>query len=156
MADDLLDIAPSTSVEVVKIDGNRIIVRGFSVDAIASFIARFPELKSLVNGEPGDIVARLIAACGAAVGPIIAAGCGHLGDEEYERRGATLLPEHQLKFIGAIFGLTFPNGIGSFVAELTRLMGGANEGAKVFRVRLKRSPSISPPSSDADSRPTMQ
>jgi len=153
---DLLDIAPSTAVEVVKIDGQRIIVRGVSVDAIASIVARFPELKSLVNGEGGDIVSRLIAGCGVAIGPIIAAGCGHLGDEEYERRAATLLPEQQIKFIKAIFGLTFPNGIGSFVQELTSLMGGANEGAKIVKVRLKRSPSISPSSSDAVLHPTMQ
>jgi hypothetical protein len=153
---DLLDITPSTAVEVVKINEHRVKVHGVSVDAIAYFVARFPELKSLVNGEGGDIVSRLIAACGAAVGPIIAAGVGHLGDEEYERRGATLLPEQQIKFIRAIFGLTFPNGIGSFVQELTSLMGGANEGAKVVRVRLKRSPSISQSSSDAASRPTIQ
>jgi hypothetical protein len=153
---DLLDIAPSTACEVVKIDGNRIIVRGVSVDAIASFVARFPELKSLVNGEGGDIVSRLIAGCGAAVGPIIAAGVGHLGDEQYEQRAATLLPEQQIKFIKAIFGLTFPNGISSFVQELTSLIGGANETAKVVKVRLRRSPSISPPSSDEVSRPTMQ
>jgi hypothetical protein len=153
---DLLDIAPSTACEVVKIDGKRIIVRGVSVDAIASFVARFPELKSLVNGEGGDIVSRLIAGCGAAVGPIIAAGVGHLGDEQYEQRAATLLPEQQIKFIRAIFGLTFPNGISSFVQELTSLIGGANETAKVVKVRLRRSPSISPPSSDEVSRPTMQ
>ena len=112
---DLLDIAPSTACEVVKIDGTRVIVRGVSVDAIASIVARFPELKSLVNGEGGDIVSRLIAGCGAAVGPIIAAGVGHLGDEKYEQFAAKLLPEHQLKFLRAIFGLTFPNGISSFV-----------------------------------------
>ena len=51
---DLLDIAPSTAVEVVKIDGTRIKVRGVSVDAIASIVARFPEVKSLVNGGVGD------------------------------------------------------------------------------------------------------
>ena len=42
---DLLDIAPSTAVEVVKIDGKRIKVRGVSVNAIASIVARFPELE---------------------------------------------------------------------------------------------------------------
>jgi hypothetical protein len=152
---DLLDIAPSTACEVVKIDGTRVIVRGVSVDAIASIVARFPELKSLVNGEGGDIVSRLIAGCGAAVGPIIAAGVGHLGDEKYEQFAAKLLPEHQLKFLRAIFGLTFPNGISSFVQELTNLIGGANETAKVVKVRLRRSPSISPPSSDEVSHQTM-
>src|SRR5262245_13659166 len=47
---DLLDIAPSTAVDIVKIDGQRVKVHGVSVDAIASFVARFPELKSLING----------------------------------------------------------------------------------------------------------
>jgi hypothetical protein len=154
---DLLDIAPSTAVAIVTVNERRIKVRGVSVDTIASIVARFPALKSLANGDGGDIVSRLIAGCGAAVGPIIAAGCGHPGEEEYEKRGAILLPEQQIKFLRAIFGLTFPNGIGSFVEELSGLIGGASEGApKIVKVRLKKSPSASPPSSDAASHPTMQ
>jgi hypothetical protein len=153
---DLLDIAPSTAVDVVKINGHRIIVRGVSVDVIASIVARFPALKSLANGESGDIVPRLIAGCGAAVGPIIAAGCGHFGEDEYEQRAAGLLPEQQIKFLRAIFGLTFPNGIGSFVEELSGLISGASEGAKPIKLRLRKSPSPSQLSSDAASRPTMQ
>lgn len=154
---DLLDIAPSTAVEVVKIGDHRIKVRGVSVDAIASIVARFPGLKSVAIGGFGDdIIMRLIEGCGAAAGPIIAAGCGHLGDPEYEQRAAKLLPEHQIKFLKAIFGLTFPNGIGSFVGELTSLISGPNEGAKVVKVRLKKSPSPSQPLSDAASRPTLQ
>jgi hypothetical protein len=151
---DLLDIAPSTASEAVWIDSVRVTVRGISVDAIASIIARFPELKSLING--GDIVPRLIEGCGAAVGPIIAAGCGHLADAKYEQHAAKLLPEHQMKFLKAIFGLTFPNGIGSFVEELTGLIGGgAGEGAKI-KLRSKKSPSPSSPSSDEGSHPTLQ
>lgn len=154
---DLLDIAPSTAVEVVKIDGQRIKVRGISLDAIASIIARFPELKSLVkDGFGDDFVPRLILGCGASVGPIIAAGCGHLADEAYEQRALDLLPQHQVKFLKAIFGLTFPNGIGSFVEELTGLLGGPVEGAKPIRMRSRNSRSVSPPSSDAASHPTMQ
>jgi hypothetical protein len=153
---DLLDIAPSTAVEVVKIDGARVIVRGVSVDAIAFIVARFPELKALVNGGLGDnFLPRLIEGCGAAIGPIIAAGCGHLADETYEQHAAKLLPEHQMKFLKAIFGLTFPNGIGSFVEALTSLIGGG-EGAKPVKVRLRKSHLPSSPSSDAGSRPTMQ
>jgi hypothetical protein len=154
---DLLDIAPSTAVEVVKIDGLRVNVRGVSVDAIASIVARFPELKSLVDGGGSDsFLPRLIQGCGAAVGPIIAAGCGHLADKAYEQHAAKLLPEHQMKFMKAIFGLTFPNGIGSFVEELTSLIGGAGEGAKTVKVRLRKSHSPSSPSVGADSRPTLQ
>lgn len=154
---DLLDIAPSTAVEVVKIDGHRVMVRGISVDAMASIVARFPSLKSLASGDVGgDIILRLIEGCGAAAGPIIAAGCGHLGNEEYERLGAKLLPEYQLRFLRAIFGLTFPNGIGSFVQELTSLIGGAGEESKVYKVRFRKSPLPSQALSDEASRPTMQ
>ena len=76
---DLLDIAPSTSCEVVKLDGTRIVVRGLHGDAIASIVGRFPDLAMLLGGGAGDIGPRLIKQFGAAIGPIIAAGCGHLG-----------------------------------------------------------------------------
>jgi len=153
---DLLDIAPSTAVSVVTIDNLRIKVSGVSVDAIASIVSRFPALKSLAGDSGGDMVSRLIAGCGAAVGPIIAAGCGHRDEETYEQRASQLLPEQQIKLLRAIFGLTFPNGIGSFVEELSGLIGGASEGAKSVKIRLRKSPSPSHPSSDAGSRPTMQ
>jgi hypothetical protein len=48
-------------------------------------VAKFPELRSLANGGRGDdFVSRIIEFCGRAVGPIIAAGCGHPGEEAYE------------------------------------------------------------------------
>jgi hypothetical protein len=155
---DLLDIAPSTAVGIVKIDGARVKVRGVSVDAIASIVARFPELKALVNdGFADSIIPRLIQGCGAAVGPIIAAGCGHLADETYEQHAAKLLPEHQIMFLKAIFELTFPNGLGSFVEGLTSLIGGTGEGAKTIKVRLRTSRSPSSPSAAAPgSHPTLQ
>jgi len=153
---DLLDIAPSTAVEVVKIDGQRITVRGLHGDAIASIVARFPELGLLLGGG-ADIGPRLIERFGGAIGPIIAAGCGHLGNEKYERHAGALLVEYQLKLLKAIIGLTFPNGITSFIETVTALLLGAGEGeSKPVTVRLRTSPSPSPPSSEADSRPTMQ
>jgi len=152
---DLLDIAPSTAVEVVKIDGMRITVRGLHGDAIASIVARFPELGVLLGGG-GDIGPRLIERFGGAIGPIIAAGCGHLGDEKYERHACALLVEDQLRLLKAIFGLTFPNGLTSFIEAMTAFLPGAGEGEKPVKVRLRKSPSPSQPSSDEGSRPTMQ
>lgn len=154
---DLLDIAPSTSVEIVKIDGKRITVRGLHGNAIASIVARFPELGSLLGGS-ADIGSRLIERFGGAIGPIIAAGCGHLGEEKYEQRAETLLVEDQLKLLKAIIGLTFPNGMTSFINAMMTLMIGVvdEEKAKVIKVRLRKSPSPSRPSSDADSHPIMQ
>ena len=152
---DLLDIAPSTAVEVVKIDGKRIIVRGLHGDAIASIVWRFPELGLLLGGG-GNIGPRLIERFGNAIGPIIAAGCGHLGDEKYEQHAGTLLVEYQLKLLQAIIGLTFPEGIASFVETLAALVTRADERAKPVTVRLRKSLSPSPASSDAASHPNMQ
>jgi hypothetical protein len=155
---DLLDIAPSTACEVVKIDGKRIIVRGLHGDAIASIVARFPELGLLLGGGVTNIGPRLIERFGGAIGPIIAAGCGHLGDEKYEQHASTLLVEYQLRLLKAIIGLTFPNGITSFIeAMMTFMIGGVDEEkAKVIKVRLRKSPSPSQASSGAASRPIMQ
>lgn len=153
---DLLDIAPSTSVEVVKInDGMRLIVHGLNGNAIASIVSRFPKLASLL-GSGGDIGWHLIEHFGSAIGPIIAAGCGHLGDEEREKRAGNLLVEDQLKLITAIIRLTFPNGFGSFIEHLTGLMSRADEGPKIYKVRLRKSGSPLQPSSDTDSRPNLQ
>jgi hypothetical protein len=153
---DLLDIAPSTSVEVVRIDGKRIVVRGLHGDAIASIVARFPELGALLGGIGANIAPKLIERFGCAIGPIIAAGCGHLGDEKYERHASTLLVEHQLVLLKAIIGLTFPNGLTSFVATIMALLQGVDEGEKTVKVRLRKSPSPSPPLSGEVSRPIMQ
>jgi hypothetical protein len=99
---------------------------------------------------------RLIERFGGAIGPIIAAGCGHLGDEKYEHHASGLLVEHQLKFLKAIIGLTFPNGLVSFVEAVMALLQEADEREKPVTVRLRKSPSPSPSSSDVASRPNMQ
>ena len=153
---DLLDIAPSTAVEAVTIGGHRIEVHGLHGDAIASIASRFPNLVVLFAG--GDnILPRLIGQFGAAIGPIIAAGCGHLGDQRYEQRASTLSVEDQFKLVTAIYRLTFPNGLAAFVETMTGLMtGAADEKPKVVKIRLRTSPSVSPPSSDEASRQAMQ
>jgi hypothetical protein len=154
---DLLDIAPTTACEVVRIKGERIIVRGLGAPAAASIVARFPNLVGLLFGglSVADITPRFIEQFGVATPQIIAAGCGHPGDEKYEQFAETgLLLEDQLKLVTAIIGLTFPNGFGFFVEMLTKLTG-VGEEAKPIKVRLKKSPSPSQPLSDADSRPIM-
>ena len=154
---DLLDIAPSTAVEAVHINGDiRLVVHGLNGNALASIVARFPKLAALLGAGSDKIGWHLIEHFGNAIGPIIAAGCGHLGDEEREQRAGNLLVEDQLKLVTAILRLTFPSGFGSFIEQLTALMSRADEGAKVHKVRLRKSASILPPSSDADSHPNMQ
>jgi hypothetical protein len=155
---DLLDIAPSTAVDIVKLGEDRIKVYGITISTMASIISQFPDLKKLASGGGDDSIALLISGCGAAIGPIIAAGCGHHGDEKYEQAAARLQPAYQLKLLRAILGLTFPNGIGSFVTEMTELMGAVGGAKKpTFRLRSRQSPSTSSQSVDAsESHQTMQ
>jgi hypothetical protein len=163
---DLLDIAPSTAAEVVKINGQRLTVRSLGADAIASLAVRFPNvIDVLLGGGVVDDKSKLIQQFGAAVGPIIAAGCGHLADEKAEHHaGRAFLLEDQLKLVITIIGITFPNGFGffesltkRFEAMANRLAGKADEEArKKYKVRWNPSQSPSPPSSAEASRPNMQ
>jgi hypothetical protein len=153
---DLLDIAPSTSVEVVKIaGGRRLTVRGLRGNDIAAIAARFPNLLGLFAAA-GENVVLLLSSFGVAIGPVIAAGCGHLGDEKAERTANSLLVEDQLKLIKAIFWLTFPNGLSSFMEVMASLLSEPAESQLRVKVRSRKSPSVSPPLSATDSRPTMQ
>ena len=151
---DLLDIAPSTAREVLRIDGIRIVVRGLSGPAIAAIVARFPDLVILASGG-GISGPRLIGQFGQAIGPIIAAGIDHLGDEKYEQRASELSVDDQLDLVNAIIRLTFKKGPVSFVEKLTALLMGADEGVNPVKVRLRRSPSPSQPSSDTASHQIM-
>jgi hypothetical protein len=158
---DLLDIAPTTAVEVVKINGQRLTVRSLGANAIASLASRFPEIIGMLLGglSIADRGPKLMEEFGAAVGPIIAAGCGHLGDEKNEQYASTaFLLEDQLKLVTAIIGISFPNGFGFFgkMAERFASAAAGEEAKKIYKVRLKTSPSPSQPSSDAASRPNLQ
>ena len=154
---DLLDIAPSTAAEVVKINGQRIVVRGLNVQAVAAIVARFPNVVGLLLGGMGssDMGPRFILQLGAASGPIIAAGCGHLGEEKYEQYANSALNlEDQTKLITAVIKATCPNGFGFFL-EMMRKLSAAGEEAKPLKIRFRKSPSPSPLSSGPDSHRIM-
>jgi hypothetical protein len=152
---DLLDIVPSTSVEVVHIANNqRLKVRGLQGPEIAAIAARFPNLIAVLAAT-GDNVVMLVSSVGLAVGSIIAAGCGHHDNEKAEAIAVALLVEDQIRLVKAILGLTFPNGLVPVMELLAAAVAG-DAPDKPVKVRLKKSPSTSPPSSGADSRPIMQ
>ncbi len=154
---DLLDIAPTTAVEVVRINGQRVVVHGLNLPAVAAIVARYPNIAGLLLGLGGtDVGPRFFSQFGAATGAIIAAGCGHLGDEQYEQYANSQFNlEDQAKLTAAVITATCPNGIGFFVELVTKLTTASGE-AKPVRVRLKKSPLPSPSLSDVASRPIMQ
>jgi hypothetical protein len=158
---DLLDIAPTTASEVVKINGDPLTVHSLGAPAIASLAVRFPDVIPILFGTSAGNIGGKIGQLGNAVGPIIAAGCGHLGDEKYEQYAATaFLLEDQLRLVIAVIGITFPNGLGFFeemVERVNRFTSAAvGEAKKTYKVRLKGSPSPSPSLSDEVSPPNMQ
>ena len=153
---DLLDIAPATSVEVVKVaGGRRVTVRGLRINDVATIAARFPHVAALFAAGSDNVMA-LFSALGVAAVPVIAAGCGHLGDEKSERIVDTFNLEDQLKLFKAVFWLTFPNGLSSFMEVMAGLLTEPVEKPIKVKIRSKASPSMLPASSITDSRPTMQ
>jgi hypothetical protein len=153
---DLLDIAPATAVKSVHIAGDqRITVRGLHGNDIASIVSRYPGMIA-VFGSGQNSAATLFGSLGNAAGAIIAAGCDHCGDEAAEQIAGSLLLEDQLQLFKVIFELTFPNGLGPAMETITALISGATDREPKVRVRLRKSPSASPPSSGEDSRPIMQ
>jgi hypothetical protein len=154
---DLLDIAPSTACESVWIDGQRYSVRGLSFNDAASIISRFPNVGDLFRtGFNPTVALQLIEQLGRSVAPVIAAGCGHPGDEKCEQIAGAMVMENQAALLEPIWRLTFPKGIRSFIERLTRLMGAGEGAGKTIKMRSRKLPSTSRLSSDADSRPTLQ
>jgi hypothetical protein len=154
---DLLDIAPSTACEAVWIDGRRISVRGLSFNDAAFIVSRFPNIGDLFRtGFNPGVALRLIEQLGAAVGPVIAAGCGHPGDEKYEQVAGAMVMENQAALLEPIWRLTCPNGTRSLAERLARLVGAGEGARKPIKLRSKKSPLPSQASSDAASHPTLQ
>ncbi|RWF44297.1 MAG: hypothetical protein EOS65_02665 [Mesorhizobium sp.] len=114
----LLDIAPLT--ETVPVGGAQIEVFGVSAKGVVSLLARFPEVRMLMNGKEVG-VDRLMQMGGDAIAAVIAAGVGLPGDEEQEQIAARLPIEAQADLLAAIIKVTLPNGIGPFVEKLTAL-----------------------------------
>ena len=120
---DLLDIAPAAAYDTVHVTGGKPVkVRGLHGNDIAAIASRFPNLIALFAAA-GDNVVLLISSFGAAIGPIIAAGCDQLGNEAQEQAAGRLLFEDQVKLVRAIYGLTFPNGLASFMETMASFTG---------------------------------
>ncbi len=114
----LLDIVPAKTL--VNIQGTPVEVTGVSVKGVASLLARFPELRSLLSGQ--EIGAdKLMHIGGDIVAAIIAAGTGYPGDEKAEAVAVSLPLNDQAELVSAIIPLTMPEGLGPFVERLGKL-----------------------------------
>jgi hypothetical protein len=138
----LIDIAPS--VETVPVQGASVQVYGVSASGLALLLSRFPDLRKLMTGMEVDTT-QLLAIGGEAVAAIIAAGCGHPGDENAEAVAAKLSLDSQADFLTAILRLTLPKGIGPFVSKLTALSGLLDVDARSDTAQGTTSPKPSTP-----------
>ncbi len=115
----LLDIAPQS--EDVKISEDTALkVYGISVQDMVTLLQRFPEAQQWINGGKLD-PAHFIKVAPHAIAAIAAAGCGLIGNEEAEKKAASLTIETQLDILEAIGRLTFRSGFGPFVQRITEV-----------------------------------
>ena len=122
----LLDISPVG--EQVDVAGRKMQVRGVGLTEILHLLGRFPHLRKLFDGG-GLTWESLFPLLADATGPIIAAGCGHFGEEDHEAAGARLDPDTALTLLIPILRLTMPNGAGPFVDRvrgMIQLLEGGN------------------------------
>ena len=116
----LLDIADQQ--KTVTIRDKDVAVFGISAQDIVYLFGKFPELRLLMSGKQADLTPEtLLKLAPGAVAAAIAAGTGAAGDENAEAVAARLGLGEQLDLLAAIFDLTFPQGVGPFVAKLDAL-----------------------------------
>jgi hypothetical protein len=121
----LLDIGDLTVK--IPVRGVDVEVTGIGADGILYLLDKFPAIRSIFTGDTDGVTAEaLMAMVPEAVGAIIAAGTGLPGNAEAEKRARALGLDEQVQLIDAIRAITFPRGIGPFVAMLNRLSAEAD------------------------------
>jgi len=120
--DDFKDVAPS--FETVPLWGKQVSVPGVSLEGAAMLLSRFPAFSALMDREAEAIELKDIFAFGTeTVSAIFAAGFGHPGDEEVERKASSMNLTEQMTVLKKIAEVTMPNGIGPFVDEIAAFLG---------------------------------
>ncbi len=121
---DFLSINPAP--ETVTIDGKKIDVHGISMQGLGHLIPRFPNLLNDINErikrDGGVNMGSIMEVIGSAIGPILAAGLGHPGNEEAEKKAAQFGISMQMKLLDKIAEKTWPDGFGPFVEEWGTLL----------------------------------
>ena len=117
----LADLLPGP--KQVEIDGKTFAVNGLSLAEFTGLLTRFPILDDLFSGKKKNVsTGDLLMAGNPAVSAIIAAGCGHPSDAEWETEAASLPAQYQVKFLAPIVALTMPRGFGPFATDLATVL----------------------------------
>jgi hypothetical protein len=121
---DFLSINPAP--ETVTINGKKVAVHGISMEGFGHLIPRYPnlisDLQDRLKTDGNLTVVAIMQVAGPAIGPILAAGVGHPGNDEAEKQAAQLSAATQLKLLDKIIDKTMPDGLGPFVEQLATLI----------------------------------
>lgn len=116
----LLDLGPLT--EEVEIRGIKLTIHGLTAADIFKLFSEFPDMQQQLTqlGTPGAVMLHIAPDLFAKM---IAAGVGSPGDATMEARAKKLGAMDQMTILGAIQRLSFPQGFGPFVEQITKLAG---------------------------------
>lgn len=106
--------------KAVKFGELTVEVQALSIADLTDIATRFDPFRALLLQQSFD--PKSIFACGReAVGAVIAASQGKLGDAEFERAAGELDLAAQMELMIAAYEATFPGGFGPFVERLAGL-----------------------------------
>lgn len=116
----LLDLGPLT--EEVEIRGVKLTVRGLTASNLFKLFAEFPDMQQMLAqmGTAGAVMMNLAPDLFAKV---IAIATGSPGDAAIEARAKELAAADQMAILSTVQRLSFPQGFGPFVEQLTKLAG---------------------------------
>ena len=116
----ILDVGPLS--EEVKVGRGTVTVEGLTIDDIFHLVANFAEIRAILEKKISQVTpAALMKAAPRVLGTVITYGTGERGDDKAVKAAMKLPAAVQLRLITTIFDLTFPDGVGPFVRELSAI-----------------------------------
>lgn len=117
----LLDLGPLT--EEIDVRGTPLTVRGLTAAHLFKLIAEFPGLPVALQQMGSDNTVAILQMTPDLFAKIIAIVTGSPGDPKAEAIAGEMGAGDQMKILGAVQRLSFPQGFLPFVEEMTRLVG---------------------------------
>jgi len=116
----LLDLGPLT--EEIEIRGVKLTISGLTAADMFKLFSEYPDLQQRLAqlGSPGAVMMNLAPDLFAKM---IAMAVGSPGDQEMEARARKLGAADQINILSAVQRLSFPQGFGPFVEQMTKLAG---------------------------------
>jgi hypothetical protein len=115
----LLDLGPLT--EDVEVRGVKLSVRGLTAANLFRLFAEFPKMQEAL-AEMGTTSSAILELAPDLFAKIIAIATGSPDDEAVVAKAKELGAADQMAILSAVGRLSFPQGLGPFVEQITRLM----------------------------------